>query len=134
MTRLSRQDIEAGKQRGLKLIQQFGAGLEGVDSEAARDLGVPVLNIPTIEGNAVSTGLVYPCSHARARSLSLPPPSLPYYTLSLSLSLFSLSQSVLSYCMCRSLSLCGGVLKSVLSHCICSVNYSIFLLHLFSTL
>jgi hypothetical protein len=33
MTRLLRDDIAAGKKNGLKLIQQFGAGLEGVQSE-----------------------------------------------------------------------------------------------------
>ena len=40
---------------GLKLIQQYGAGLEGVDRVAAAELEVPVMNIPTVEGNAVST-------------------------------------------------------------------------------
>jgi lactate dehydrogenase-like 2-hydroxyacid dehydrogenase len=44
-----------GAKNGLKLIQQFGAGLEGVDRAAAADLGVPVMNISTVEGNAVST-------------------------------------------------------------------------------
>jgi phosphoglycerate dehydrogenase-like enzyme len=39
----------------LKLIQQCGAGLEGVDLEAARDLGIRVANVPTdISGNADS--------------------------------------------------------------------------------
>ena len=33
MTRLLRDDIAAGKKNGLKLIQQFGAGLEGLQSE-----------------------------------------------------------------------------------------------------
>lgn len=56
MTLISREDIVAGKQGGLKLIQQFGAGLEGVDREAASEHGIPVMNIPTAEGNAVSTG------------------------------------------------------------------------------
>jgi lactate dehydrogenase-like 2-hydroxyacid dehydrogenase len=55
MTRLSRDAIAAGKRNGLKLIQQFGAGLEGVDREAAAELGIPVMNIATREGNAVST-------------------------------------------------------------------------------
>ena len=36
----------------LKLIQQFGVGLEGVDLEAARELGVYVANVPG--GNAIS--------------------------------------------------------------------------------
>lgn len=55
MTRLSRAEIVAGKKSGLQLIQQFGAGLEGVDRESAEELGVAVMNIPTVEGNAVST-------------------------------------------------------------------------------
>jgi phosphoglycerate dehydrogenase-like enzyme len=39
----------------LKLIQQCGAGLESVDVEAARDLGIRVANVPTdISGNADS--------------------------------------------------------------------------------
>jgi phosphoglycerate dehydrogenase-like enzyme len=39
----------------LKLIQQCGAGLESVDLEAARDLGIRVANVPTdISGNADS--------------------------------------------------------------------------------
>ncbi len=44
----------AGSDR-LKLIQQCGSGLEGVDIEAARRHGVPVANVPTdISGNADS--------------------------------------------------------------------------------
>ncbi len=39
----------------LKLIQQCGAGLEGVDIQAARDRGIRVANVPTdISGNADS--------------------------------------------------------------------------------
>ena len=39
----------------LRLVQQCGAGLEGVDSAAARDMGVHVANVPTGEsGNADS--------------------------------------------------------------------------------
>jgi phosphoglycerate dehydrogenase-like enzyme len=39
----------------LRLIQQCGAGLESVDLEAARDLGIRVANVPTdISGNADS--------------------------------------------------------------------------------
>jgi phosphoglycerate dehydrogenase-like enzyme len=39
----------------LKLVQQCGSGLEGVDVEAARDLGIRVANVPTdISGNADS--------------------------------------------------------------------------------
>lgn len=56
MTKLSRADIMVGKRNGLRLIQQFGAGLEGVDLAAAAELDVPVCNIPTLlSGNAVST-------------------------------------------------------------------------------
>ena len=40
---------------GLRLIQQCGAGLEGVDLEAARVRKIPVANVPTdISGNADS--------------------------------------------------------------------------------
>jgi len=39
----------------LKLIQQCGAGLEGVDLAAARQMNIPVANVPTdISGNADS--------------------------------------------------------------------------------
>jgi phosphoglycerate dehydrogenase-like enzyme len=39
----------------LKLIQQCGAGLEGVDHQAARDLNIRVANVPTdMSGNADS--------------------------------------------------------------------------------
>ena len=39
----------------LRLVQQCGAGLEGVDLAAAGDLGIPVANVPTdISGNADS--------------------------------------------------------------------------------
>lgn len=39
----------------LRLIQQCGAGLEGVDHQAARDLNIRVANVPTdISGNADS--------------------------------------------------------------------------------
>jgi phosphoglycerate dehydrogenase-like enzyme len=39
----------------LRLIQQCGVGLEGVDLEAARDLHIPVANVPSdISGNADS--------------------------------------------------------------------------------
>jgi lactate dehydrogenase-like 2-hydroxyacid dehydrogenase len=39
----------------LKLVQQCGAGLEGVDLKAARELGIRVANVPTdISGNADS--------------------------------------------------------------------------------
>ncbi len=39
----------------LRLIQQCGAGLEGIDHQAARDLNIKVANVPTdISGNADS--------------------------------------------------------------------------------
>src|SRR5512146_466972 len=42
--------------RGLRLIQQWGAGLEGVDILAATERGIPVANVPTEgTGNAEST-------------------------------------------------------------------------------
>jgi len=41
--------------RGLRLIQQWGAGLEGVDIEAATRRGIAVANVPSVEtGNAES--------------------------------------------------------------------------------
>lgn len=53
MTSITREVPETADR--LRLIQQCGAGLEGVDREAARDLGVPVANVPTDEsGNADS--------------------------------------------------------------------------------
>jgi phosphoglycerate dehydrogenase-like enzyme len=43
----------------LKLIQQCGSGLEGVDIQAARELGIRVANVPTdISGNADSVAEV----------------------------------------------------------------------------
>jgi phosphoglycerate dehydrogenase-like enzyme len=53
MTRITREMLEEGNQ--LRLIQQCGAGLEGVDLQAARSLNIPVANVPTdISGNADS--------------------------------------------------------------------------------
>jgi phosphoglycerate dehydrogenase-like enzyme len=53
MTLITREMLEEGDQ--LRLIQQCGAGLEGVDLEAARRLNIPVANVPTdISGNADS--------------------------------------------------------------------------------
>ena len=53
MSRLSRDLITSA--RRLKLIMQFGVGLEGVDLQAASELGVPVANIPSMSsGNAQS--------------------------------------------------------------------------------
>jgi lactate dehydrogenase-like 2-hydroxyacid dehydrogenase len=55
MCRIDRRIIECGAKNGLKLIHQFGTGLEGVDRLAAADSGVPVLNIPSSDcGNATS--------------------------------------------------------------------------------
>src|SRR5210317_2343723 len=44
MTRLTPEIIQSAPD--LKLIQQFGVGLEGVDLEAAADRGIPVANVP----------------------------------------------------------------------------------------
>jgi phosphoglycerate dehydrogenase-like enzyme len=53
MTRVTREMIEQADR--LRLIQQCGAGLEGVDIQAARDRGIWVANVPTdITGNADS--------------------------------------------------------------------------------
>ncbi len=53
MATLDAQLLERGKQ--LRLIQQFGVGLEGVDLEAARTMGIEVANVPSEQtGNAVS--------------------------------------------------------------------------------
>ncbi len=53
MTRITAPLLETADR--LKLIQQCGAGLEGVDIEAARQRGIRVANVPTdISGNADS--------------------------------------------------------------------------------
>jgi len=53
MTPITREILEGADQ--LRLIQQCGAGLEGVDLEAARELGIWVANVPTEgSGNADS--------------------------------------------------------------------------------
>lgn len=53
MTPISRELLASADR--LKLIQQAGAGLEGVDLDAAREFGIPVANIPTHNsGNADS--------------------------------------------------------------------------------
>lgn len=53
MSRVSREMLETNDR--LRLIQQAGAGLEGVDIAAARDLGIYVANVPAdISGNADS--------------------------------------------------------------------------------
>ncbi len=44
MTRLTPEIIQSAPD--LKLIQQFGVGLEGVDLEAAASRGIPVANVP----------------------------------------------------------------------------------------
>lgn len=44
MTRITARIIETAPD--LKLIQQFGVGLEGVDIRAAEDKGIPVANVP----------------------------------------------------------------------------------------
>ena len=53
MSRVSRELLVSA--RRLRLVMQFGVGLEGVDLEAAAELGVPVANIPSLSsGNAQS--------------------------------------------------------------------------------
>jgi phosphoglycerate dehydrogenase-like enzyme len=53
MASISREMFEDGSR--LKLIQQCGAGIEGVDLEAARDHNIWVANVPTgVSGNADS--------------------------------------------------------------------------------
>ncbi len=53
MARLTPELLARGQR--LRLIHQFGVGLEGVDREAARRLGVPVANVPSGHtGNAVA--------------------------------------------------------------------------------
>lgn len=55
MCRIDRDLIEFGARNGLKLIHQFGTGLEGVDLEAAAATNIPVINIPAKDcGNASS--------------------------------------------------------------------------------
>jgi lactate dehydrogenase-like 2-hydroxyacid dehydrogenase len=44
MTQITSEIIQSAP--GLKLIQQFGVGLEGVDLEAAAARGIPVANVP----------------------------------------------------------------------------------------
>jgi phosphoglycerate dehydrogenase-like enzyme len=57
MSRITADTLKGADQ--LKLIQQCGAGLEGVDIEAARDRGIRVANVPTdISGNAESVAEV----------------------------------------------------------------------------
>jgi phosphoglycerate dehydrogenase-like enzyme len=53
MTRITRELLETADR--LRLVQQCGAGLEGVDLAAARNLGIDVANVPTgASGNADS--------------------------------------------------------------------------------
>ncbi|MFM2478906.1 NAD(P)-dependent oxidoreductase [Celerinatantimonas sp. MCCC 1A17872] len=53
MTRVTKEVLATADQ--LKLIQQVGAGLEGVDLAAAQELNIPVANVPTADsGNADS--------------------------------------------------------------------------------
>jgi phosphoglycerate dehydrogenase-like enzyme len=63
MQRIGAEAIEAGT---FRLVQQWGAGLEGVDVEAARRKGVFVANVPATGGNAESVA-----EHAMLLILSL---------------------------------------------------------------
>jgi phosphoglycerate dehydrogenase-like enzyme len=51
MQRVGQPEIEAGQ---FRLVQQWGAGLEGVDLDSARSKGVFVANVPATGGNAES--------------------------------------------------------------------------------
>lgn len=63
MQRIGRQEIEAGH---FRLIQQWGAGLEGVDIESAKARGIHVANVPATGANAESVA-----EHAMLLILSL---------------------------------------------------------------
>jgi len=53
MSKISREHLASADR--LKLIQQVGAGTEGVDKEAAQELGIAVANVPSANtGNAES--------------------------------------------------------------------------------
>ena len=51
MGRVGRCEMERGR---FRLVQQWGAGLEGVDLTAAREKGIYVANVPATGGNAES--------------------------------------------------------------------------------
>jgi phosphoglycerate dehydrogenase-like enzyme len=51
MQRVGRREMEMGS---FRLVQQWGAGLEGVDLAAAREKGICVANVPATGGNAES--------------------------------------------------------------------------------
>jgi phosphoglycerate dehydrogenase-like enzyme len=51
MQRIGSREIEAGQ---FRLIQQWGAGLEGIDLDSARRRGIYVSNVPATGGNAES--------------------------------------------------------------------------------
>lgn len=51
MQRIGQPEIEAGQ---FRLVQQWGAGVEGVDLDSARSKGVFVANVPATGGNAES--------------------------------------------------------------------------------
>ncbi len=57
MARLTRSVIAAAPK--LKLIAQFGAGLEGVDLEAARERGIAVRNVAGVNAQAVAELAVF---------------------------------------------------------------------------
>ena len=57
MGRITRSVIAAAPK--LKLIAQFGAGLEGVDLEAARERGIPVRNVAGVNAQAVAELAVF---------------------------------------------------------------------------
>ena len=55
MSRIDRAVVQQAGRSGVRLIQQFGTGIEGVDRLAAEEEGIPVCTIPAHDcGNASS--------------------------------------------------------------------------------
>jgi D-3-phosphoglycerate dehydrogenase len=57
MTRITAALLDAAPR--LKLIVQFGAGLDGVDQEAARARGIEVRNVPALNADAVAEHVLF---------------------------------------------------------------------------
>ncbi len=51
-TRMTRRVMESSPQ--LKIIGKYGVGVENIDIEAATELGIPVVNVPGLNSNAVA--------------------------------------------------------------------------------
>ena len=54
VTRLGRELLETGKKHRLKVIAKHGIGVDNIDLEAARDLGIRVVYVPEAVVNAVA--------------------------------------------------------------------------------